>query len=130
MKSGSTTAVTERPMKQALLRGASRRCPRCGDAPLFNGYLSVEENCSSCALPLHEHRADDAPAWLTMLLVGHIVMPLMLHAATTYDLSDATHMILWPGLVAVLSLAMLPFVKGAVIGIQWAKGMHGFAPRG
>lgn len=121
-----STPVADRDMKQAVLRGIGRQCPRCGDAALFDGYLSVEDSCSSCALPFYEHRADDAPAWLTILLASHIVMPFMLHIGPTDLLSDGANMILWPTLVALLCLVLLPLLKGAVIGFQWAKGMHGF----
>lgn len=116
----------ERKLTPALLKGATRRCPRCGEAPLFDGYLAVRESCDACGQEFHHHRADDMPPWMTILIVGHIVVPLMLTAATSWDWPDWLHMTFWPALVVVLSLAILPLAKGFVIGLQWALKMHGF----
>lgn len=131
MQTGPKAIVKKTPstrdMKQALLRGFKRKCPRCGEARLFAGYLSVNENCASCDLPFHEHRADDAPAWLTMVLALHLVVPIMLYVSTNYSMSDAANMVLWPTLISIVTLTLLPLLKGSVIGFQWAKGMHGFA---
>ena len=117
----------ERKLTPALLKGLSRKCPRCGNGPLFSGYLSVRESCDACGQEFHHHRADDMPPWMTILIVGHIVVPLMLITATDYNWPDWVHMTLWPALVLILSLAILPFAKGFVIALQWALKMHGFA---
>lgn len=118
--------VDERKLAPALRKGLLRKCPRCGDAPLFSGYLSVRDACDSCGQEFHHHRADDMPPWMTILIVGHIVVPLMLTTATSYDWPDWVHMTLWPAVVLILSLAILPFAKGFVIALQWALKMHGF----
>ena len=116
----------ERKLTPALLKGLARKCPRCGDAPLFSGYLSVRDDCEACGQEFYHHRADDMPPWMTILIVGHIVVPLMLSTATGTDWPDWVHMTLWPALVLVLSLSILPFAKGFVIALQWALKMHGF----
>ena len=116
----------DRKLGQALRNGVLRKCPRCGAAPLFSGYLSVRDVCDACGQEFFHHRADDMPPWMTILIVGHIVVPLMLTAATSWNWPDWLHMTLWPALVVVLSLAILPFAKGFVIALQWALKMHGF----
>lgn len=117
----------ERPLKPALLHGWRGRCPNCGSGPMLKGYLKVRDTCPVCAQELHHHRADDGPAYLTILLVGHIMAP-MLHLAFTHLRPDplilATSFSI--GCVA-LSLYLLPRLKGAMVGLQWAKRMHGFA---
>ena len=117
----------ERKLAPAMLKGLARKCPRCGDAPLFSGYLSVRDDCEACGLEFHHHRADDMPPWMTILIVGHIVVPLMLVGMTRWNWPDWAHMTVWPALVLILSLVILPFAKGFVIGLQWALGMHGFS---
>ena len=117
----------ERKLPPALMKGVSRKCPRCGEAPMFDGYLSVRDTCDSCGLEFHHHRADDMHPWITILIVGHLVVPLMLTAATSWGWPDWVHMTLWPALVLVLSLTILPFAKGFVIALQWALKMHGFS---
>ena len=123
-----TADPQDRHLAPALLKGLTRKCPRCGGAPLFSGYLNVREDCAACGLEFFHHRADDAPPWMTIMVVGHIVVPLMLVAITKFDWPDWLHMTLWPALVLVLSLLILPLAKGFVIGLQWVLGMHGFSP--
>lgn len=116
----------DRPVKPALLRGALGRCPACGQGRLFHGYLKVSDTCPHCAEPLHHQRADDGPAYVTILLVSHLGAPLLLAIFMMYRPS-AMSMLLGFGLGAVaLSLLLLPRIKGAFVGFQWARRMHGF----
>ena len=116
----------ERQVKQAMLRGALGRCPACGKGKLFTGYLTVNNHCANCGEELHHHRADDGPAYMTILLVSHLGAPLLLAVYMMYRPS-AMSMLLGFGLGAVvLSLFLLPRIKGAFIGFQWARRMHGF----
>ncbi|SNT72599.1 DUF983 domain-containing protein [Paracoccus seriniphilus] len=116
----------ERPTKQAMIRGALGRCPSCGEGRLFKGYLKVADQCPNCGEALHHQRADDGPAYLTILLVSHLGAPLLLASYIAWRPSAIT-MILAFGLAAiVLSLLLLPRIKGGMIGLQWARRMHGF----
>jgi len=116
----------DRPMKRAMWRGLRRRCPNCGEGLMFNGYLKVADECPACRETLSHHRADDGPAYLTILVVGHLMAPLI-HVAFTRFRPDplvlATAFTI--GCVA-LSLYLLPRMKGLVVNIQWSRRMHGF----
>lgn len=121
--------VTDRPARSvwtAMRRGAVCSCPRCGKGPLFSRYLKVADSCSSCGEALHHHRADDAPPYFTIFIVGHLVVPLTLWTERVWQPDMWVHAILWIPLAIVLTLIMLPLVKGAVVGLQWALYMHGF----
>lgn len=118
--------IVERDTKQASLRGFRRACPRCGKGPMFNGYLAVSRECDSCGLDLTPQRADDGPAYLTILIVGHLLIPFLVPAYTAWNLHPALMATVFSGLAVVLSLILLPRLKGALIGFQWAKSMHGF----
>lgn len=91
---------------------------------MFTGYIRLRPSCGTCAAALEPHRADDAPMYFTVLMVGHIVVPLMLLAEQLYSPADWVHMMLWVPLTLVLSLALLPRVKGALVGLQWALGVR------
>jgi len=71
-------SLSVRLVKPALIRGWKRKCPNCGSGPLMDGYLSIREECAVCSQELHHHRADDGPAYITILISGHILAPLML----------------------------------------------------
>jgi len=122
----SLGAEDERNAKTAVMRGLRRTFPNCGKGRLFSGYLKVQDNCPVCREELHHHRADDGPAYLTILVVGHIMAP-MIHVVFTKFRPDPIVMAtgFTIGCVA-LSLYLLPRLKGLVVGIQWAKRMHGF----
>ncbi len=109
-----------RPALSAILRGLQRRCPSCGRGGSMRGYLKVRDACSECREPLGHFRADDFPPYLTILIVGHIVVPLVLLVEQNYAPSLAVQMVAWPLLTLALTLATLPFVKGGVLGLMWA----------
>ena len=104
------------------------RCPRCGQGQLFRAYLKVADHCPVCGEALYHHRADDAPAYFVILIVGHIVVPLALVTETTFSPPTYVHLALWIPLTIALALSLLPPVKGAIVGWQWAHFMHGFDP--
>lgn len=121
-----TSHTPARPLGQSLARGWRKRCPNCGEGRLLDGYLSVADACGACGAPMHHHRADDAPAWLTIIVVGHLIAPVMLGVYKAFDLPTWAHAAIWPTLAILLVLWFLPRLKGAVVGFQWSQRMHGF----
>jgi len=118
--------VEEREIKPAMWRGLKRKCPNCGQGSLFAGYLKTADSCSHCGQDFTAHRADDGPAYLTILVVGHIIGFAMHFIWSAYRPDPLTMaLVLTAGSVA-LSLWLLPRLKGMIIAIQWAKRMHGF----
>ncbi len=124
--SDAPMTADDRPMKQALFRGWRRKCPNCGEGPMLKGYLKVRDHCPVCKEDLHHHRADDGPAYLTILIVGHLMAPL-LHVAFVHWRPEPLILftIFAVGCVG-LSLYLLPRMKGGVVAFQWARRMHGF----
>jgi len=121
------TEAQQRDVQQSVLRGLRQKCPACGTGPIFRAYLKVNDACPECGEELHHHRADDAPPYFTMLITGHIVVGLMLGVAMHQDWPDWLHGIVWPSMVLILSLWLLPRIKGGLVGAQWALRMHGFS---
>ena len=110
----------------ALKRGFRGRCPRCGEGKLFRAFLKVDDHCSVCELDFTPHRADDLPAYLVIVIVGHIVVPTILWIETDFSPSVPLQLAIYLPFTLVLSLLLLQPVKGAVVGVQWALRMHGF----
>lgn len=121
-------ATGERSVPLSLLRGARLTCPSCGHGRMFRRYLKVADNCPACGEALHHHRADDAPPYFTIVIVGHIVVSLVLAVEMAYRPPLWVHAALWLPLTVLLALLILPPVKGALVGLQWALLMHGFDP--
>jgi uncharacterized protein (DUF983 family) len=123
-----TSTLPQRPSWQALRRGFIGRCPRCGTGRLFRAFLKVADHCPVCGEALHHHRADDAPAYFVILIVGHIVVPLALATEVMFSPPYWVHAALWLPLTIGLAIGLLQPVKGAIVGWQWANYMHGFDP--
>jgi len=97
---------------------------------MFSSYLKVQHACTKCGEELHHQRADDAPPYFTILIVAHIIGAGILWVEQTYAPPTWVHWIIWLPLLLVLSLGLLPRIKGALIGLQWAFRMHGFGGPG
>jgi uncharacterized protein (DUF983 family) len=110
----------------AMRRGLRGRCPRCGKGKLFRAFLKVDDHCSVCGLDYTPHRADDLPAYLVIILVGHIVVPVVLWVETNYPPAVWLQLSIYLPFTLISSLVLLQPVKGAVVGFQWALRMHGF----
>ena len=117
---------TERNTKTAMWRGFRRRCPQCGEGRLFAGYLKVVDRCAVCDEGLSGHRADDGPAYLTILIVGHLLAPILIYSFVEYRPDPLVLATIFTLGTVGLSLFLLPRLKGLVVGIQWANRMHEF----
>ena len=111
--------LTPRDKWLAARRGFMGRCPNCGEGKLFYKFLKAADACSVCGEELHHQRADDAPPYFTILVVGHVIGAMMLAVEEYNDnLPIWIHAMVWPTLVIAFSLALLPRIKGALIGWQ------------
>lgn len=122
----SSEATDSRDWKAAALRGLRLKCPKCGEGKLLHSYLKVNDSCANCGQELHHNRADDGPAYLTILIVGHL-LGFAIHIAYITLRPDPLTLAITMSIGTVaLSLALLPRMKGLVVAYQWAKRMHGF----
>jgi uncharacterized protein (DUF983 family) len=112
---------------QAVTRGLRGRCPNCGRGHMFSRFLKVADRCPVCSEELFHQRADDFPAYLVIVLVGHTIVPLALLVETEFAPALWLQVALWVPLTGLLSLTLLQPIKGAVVAMQWFGGMHGFA---
>jgi uncharacterized protein (DUF983 family) len=121
-----TGLVEKRDVWAALKRGFRGRCPRCGQGKLFRAFLKTADNCSVCGLDFTPHRADDLPAYLVIVIVGHIVVPMVLVIETNFSPPVWLQLLIYLPVTLFASLSLLQPVKGTVVGLQWALHMHGF----
>lgn len=97
---------------------------------MFRSYLGVHEACPNCGEELHHHRADDAPPYFTVFIIGHVIISLVLAVEMAWQPSLWVHLAIWLPLTVAASVLLLPRIKGALVGLQWANYMHGFDPDG
>ncbi len=121
-----TIQTEDRNFKAAVKDGLALKCPNCSEGPLLYKYLKVHDTCSVCNQDLSCQRADDGPAYLTILFVAHLV-GFLAHILISYaTLSNLALFLVLSFVATVLALIILPRMKGMIIAIQWAKRMNGF----
>lgn len=118
--------LEERSVGQAVWRGTLCRCPHCGQGKMFRAYLKVADQCDVCGEELSHHRADDFPPYIAIMIVGHLLVGIMLHMDMVWHVNPMMYLYSMIPLAVVLPLAMLPSIKGAIVGLQWANRMYGF----
>jgi uncharacterized protein (DUF983 family) len=111
---------------QAVKRGALGKCPRCAQAPLFRKWLKSVDACAACGQNWTHHRADDLPAYIAILVTGHLLAPILIALSLDFELSPLWILALTIPPAVILMLGMLQPAKGAVIATQWWHGLHGF----
>jgi uncharacterized protein (DUF983 family) len=123
--SRNEAAMARKDPVSAVLRGACALCPNCGRGRLFRAYLKPVEACAECHEPLKHIRADDGPAWLTILIVGHVVVGFALSLEMYAPLPVATSVALCLVLSVAMVLSLLPRAKGMFVGAIWAMDATG-----
>jgi uncharacterized protein (DUF983 family) len=108
----------------SMLRGFLMRCPNCGEGRLFRRYLKPVDSCSACGTALGHIRADDFPPYLTIFVVGHLVVPLLVFGGRAEMSTGLQIAIAVPATLALIML-LLPRLKGAVIGLMWRLRLTG-----
>lgn len=116
----------DRPWWPALRKGLAGRCPNCGHRTLFRAYLKVSDHCGHCGEDLSHQRADDAPPYITIMIVGHLLIPFITWLEIAHSPPYWLHALIWLPLVLGMCLWILPVVKGGLVNLQWALRMHGF----
>lgn len=113
------------PLRLALWRGFKRRCPRCGIGSYRSDYLTVAAHCPHCGEPLGHIRADDGPAYLTLVAVGHIVVPATLWVEQVWSPPLVPFVAGALAATAALCGGLLPSFKGAMVGLMWRLNLRG-----
>lgn len=125
-KNAGEAAPEVRNVGKAMKRGLYCRCPNCGEGKLFRAFLKPVDACAACGEDYTHQRADDLPAYLSIVVVGHIVVGGFMMTDMVWTVSNWTHLAIWTPLTVALAMATIQPIKGAVIGLQWAARMHGF----
>jgi uncharacterized protein (DUF983 family) len=114
-------------LTKALWRGFTMRCPNCGEGKLFGRFLKVADHCTVCGEDFTPQRADDFPAYLVIVVIGHITIPAVLVVEEAFAPPLWLQYLIWLPFIAFGALALLQPTKGTVVALQWQLGMHDFA---
>jgi uncharacterized protein (DUF983 family) len=112
-------------MRQVIIRALRKLCPQCGQGKLMASYLKQVQHCAACGEAFGHIRADDAPPWATILIVGHVVVLLALEFEKYSTWPTWLAAMMWSLLALCLSLLILPRAKALFVGIIWATRAPG-----
>jgi uncharacterized protein (DUF983 family) len=104
-------------LRTAVARGLRRRCPRCGEGELFQGWNHLRESCPVCGLR-YEPRTGDTWFFMYMStagLTGVLVVIMFLIRPRVLWVGQAVVMV-----VALLLMGLsLPLRKGVAVALDY-----------
>jgi uncharacterized protein (DUF983 family) len=106
-----------------LKRGLARRCPNCGKGRLLIRYLTIRSPCEVCGNDNTVYPSDDLPPYLTVFVTGHVVVVLLVWTDNIYSPPIWLEIAIWLPVTALMCLVLLPFMKGAAVGLCWAMNI-------
>jgi uncharacterized protein (DUF983 family) len=110
--------LTEGRRLDPFLAGALGRCPNCGKAPLYSGFLALPASCAVCGYPLAQADSGDGPAVFVIIVVGFLIVFSALFTEIAYHPPVWVHLVVWLPVGAALCLALLRPMKGLMIAAQ------------
>jgi len=116
----------ERPLGRSIKRGMLNTCPACGSGKLFKSFLKPVDNCAACGEAMHHHRSDDLPPYLTIVVIGHLIIGGYMATDLVWPMPLWLTFAIWTPITLLATLLIIQPIKGGVIGLQWALKMHGF----
>jgi uncharacterized protein (DUF983 family) len=116
----SAMAEIAHPLGRSIFRGLRHRCPNCGQGRLFRSYLKVAPTCENCGRDLAQYRADDGPAYLTIVLVGHLLIAPLLFFPIIWQARPLYSLPILLTTLTVVTLFLLSRVKGGWIGLMYS----------
>lgn len=112
-----------RSIPAVLLSGILKKCPNCAKGNVYSKYLKVNDRCKKCNEELHSYRTDDFGPWLSIIIAGHIIVPLVLAVEQNYALDLWLQAIIWIPLTILTVLFLLPISKSICLSILWRLKM-------
>jgi uncharacterized protein (DUF983 family) len=113
------------PVWRAMRRGFMLRCPNCDKGRVLTGFLKPSTACGHCGEPYDHIRTDDFAPWLSILVIGHLLVPLAILVETLFRPSMLVHLLVWVPIGMEMVFLFLPRAKGLALGFMWAMGLRG-----
>jgi uncharacterized protein (DUF983 family) len=127
LRTQSDEAIASPPNEKSILtglrRGLARRCPNCGVGRLFDGFLTIRSPCDVCGNDNSIYPSDDFPPYLAIFITGHVVIPLFIWTDADFQPPFWLEAAIWLPLTAIMCTVLLPFMKGATVGLCWATNL-------
>src|SRR2546423_10181407 len=110
------------PITLALRRGLRRRCPRCGEGPLFRRGIRTFERCSACDLL---YQRDNGDTWMFTIITDRI--PILIGIALVYFGFRPDNWLATTALFVGLALPMLATIRerqGVALAMDYLSRLY------
>ncbi len=95
------------------------RCPRCGQAPLFGGYLDIAPRCAHCGLDFAVFDVGDGATVFVILIAGFLICGGALFVEAAYSPPYWVHAVIWVPAILLVVLGGLRYVKATLMVLQY-----------
>ncbi len=112
--------MTDQP-KSWFTTGLTCRCPRCGEGPLFMGFLKLHHQCTHCQLDYSGFDSADGPAVFVMFIAGFLVVAAAIIVEVIFAPSYWVHLALWIPFTVIVSMLLLRPFKATLIALQYVN---------
>lgn len=114
-----------RPLLRCLARGFARRCPNCGRGAVVVGFLQPNTACDNCGEGYAHIRTDDLAPWLSIMVLGHLILPAIISVERLWAPPLWLHLVIWLPLTIEAVIVLLPRAKGLALGLMWGLNLRG-----
>ena len=119
----SKLSIAMRSIPAVLVSGLLKKCPNCGKGNLYSKYLKFYSHCSICGEEFHSYRTDDFGPWLSIIISGHIIVPLVLSMEQNFKIDLWIQALIWIPITIAVVLFLLPISKSICLSILWRLKM-------
>ncbi len=97
---------------------AMGRCPVCGKGRLYKSYLKIADACGACGTNFKAAETGDGPVVFVILIAGCVACTGLFYSFLAWNWSKTQLLIVWPAVAVVLSLILMPILKGLMVASQ------------
>ncbi len=101
------------------LQAIKGRCPKCKQASIFKGFLTVHDRCPNCGLNFADNETADGPAFLVITFMGFVATGFAVWIELVYQPSYWIHALLWLPMILIISPILLRLTKSLMISYQY-----------
>lgn len=110
---------------RCMRRGFLKRCPKCGKGAVVSGFLRPNTACGHCGEGYAHIRTDDFAPWLSIMVLGHLLLPAMITVERLWHPPLWLHALIWLPLAVDFVFVFLPRAKGMALGLMWGLNLRG-----
>ncbi|MCZ6844294.1 MAG: DUF983 domain-containing protein [Alphaproteobacteria bacterium] len=120
-----TLAADYYPRLSSVATGLRCACPRCGQGKLYQGLLTVRDNCDKCSLDLSRFNVDDGAAFFIIVVYSAVIIPLALWVEFSFGPPIWVHILIWIPVILGGAIALMRPFKAWLVAQHYKHNIDG-----